>query len=130
MPAVYLIEAARCRACASRTAATVREVQMSTFVKTLFVLNLLFAASYLVTRLHAQRPPELDATGAAYMRVNINPTDIPPMVNINPYATVPKVEIKRLPEIHVLASGCQSRPKFEAGSVRLLSGPEISQSLP
>src|SRR5206468_12899351 len=98
MPAVYLIAAARCRACASRTAATVREVQMSTFVKTLFVLNLLFAASYLVTRLHTQRPPELDATGAAYMRVNINPTDIPPMVNINPYETAPKVEITPPPD--------------------------------
>src|SRR6266571_5087563 len=53
---------------------------MSTFMKALLALNLLIAASYLVTRLHAQRPPELDATGAAYLRVNINPTDIPLMI--------------------------------------------------
>src|SRR5438552_18314768 len=82
---------------------------MSTFMKALLALNLLIAASYLVTRLHAQRPPALDATGAAYLRVNINPTDIPPMVNINPYETVPIVEITRLPAFHAPPSGWQSR---------------------
>ena len=96
---------------------------MATLMKALLALNLLIAASYLVARLHAQRPPELDATGAAYMRVNINPTDIPPMVNINPYETVPKVEITRLPEIHVPESGCQSRQNFETGIGRSISGP-------
>jgi len=93
-------------------------------MKALLALNLLFAASYLATRLHAQRPPELDATtGAAYMRVNINPTDIPPMVNINPYETVPKVEITRMPEIHVPVSGCENRQNFETGIGRSISGP-------
>lgn len=96
---------------------------MFTFMKALLALHLLIAASYLLTSLHAQRPPELDATGAAYLRVNINPTDIPPMVNINPYETVPKVEITRLPEIHVPASGCQSRQNFETGIGRSISGP-------
>ena len=96
---------------------------MSTFLKGALVLNLLIAASYVVTRVHAQRPPELDTTGAAYLRVNINPTDIPPMVNINPYETVPKVEITRLPEIRIPASGCQNRQNFQTGIGRSISGP-------
>ena len=96
---------------------------MSTFLKGVVVLNLLIAASYLGTRVHAQRPPELDATGAAYLRVNINPTDTPPMVNINPYETVPRVEVTRLPEVHVPASGCQNRQNFQTGIGRSISGP-------
>jgi len=96
---------------------------MATFLKGVLVLNLLIAASYVGTRLHAQRPPELDTTGAAYLRVNINPTDIPPMVNINPYETVPKVEITRLPEIRIPASGCQNRQNFQTGIGRSISGP-------
>src|SRR5207245_10700363 len=91
------------------------EGPMATFMKALLALNLLIAASYLVTSLHAQRPPELDATGAAYLRVNTNPTDIPPMVNINPYETVPKIEITRLPEIQMPASGCHSGQLLETG---------------
>src|SRR5262249_1555089 len=96
---------------------------MSTVVKAALVLNLLLVASYLVTRVHAQRPPELDATGAAYLRVNINPTDIPPMVNINPYEMVPKVEVTRLPEIRVPTPGCQNRQNFQTGIGRSISGP-------
>ena len=96
---------------------------MSTFLKGALVLNLLIAASYVVTRVHAQRPPELDTTGAAYLRVNINPTDIPPMVNINPYDTVPKVEVTRLPELRVPASGCQNRQNFQTSIGRSISGP-------
>ena len=96
---------------------------MSTLMKALLALNLLIAASYLVTRLHAQRPPELDATGAAYLRVNINPTDIPPMVNINPYDSVPRVAVTQMPEIRVPASGCQNRQNFQTGIGRSISGP-------
>src|SRR5207245_2357996 len=99
------------------------EGPMATFMKALLALNLLIAASYLVTRLHAQRPPETDGTGAAYLRVNINPTDIPPMVNINPYEAVPKVEVSRMPEIRVLSSGCQNRQNFQTGIGRSISGP-------
>src|SRR5438874_12688522 len=94
---------------------------MSTFLKGVLVLNLLIAASYVGTRVHAQRPPELDTTGAAYLRVNINATDIPPMVNINPYETVLKVEITCLPEIRIPASGCQNRQIFYTGIGRSIS---------
>ena len=98
---------------------------MSTFAKALLALNLLLAGTYLGTLVHAQRPPETDATGAAYLRVNINPTDVPPIVNINPYETVPKVEVTHLPEIRLqtATSGCQSRQGFRTGIGRSISGP-------
>src|SRR5262249_28901725 len=70
-----------------------------------------------------QRPPELDSSGAAYLRVNINPTDLPPMVNINPYQSVPKVEVTRMPEIRVITSGCQNRQNFQTGVGRSIAGP-------
>ena len=95
---------------------------MSKFGIAVLGVNLLLAG-YIVTLVHAQRPPELDSTGAAYLRVNINPTDIPPMVNINPNETVPKVEITRLPEIRIPASGCQNRQNFQTGIGRSISGP-------
>jgi len=96
---------------------------MSTFGKAVLCLNLLIAGSYLGTLVHAQRPPELDSTGAAYLRANINPTDVPPMVNINPYDTVPKVEVTHMPEIRVPASGCQNRQNFQTGIGRSIAGP-------
>jgi hypothetical protein len=96
---------------------------MSTFAKIILAVNLLLAGSYLASLVHAQRPPETDAAGAAYLRVNINPTDIPPMVNINPYESVPRVEIARMPEIRLLPTGCQSRQNFLTGIGRSISGP-------
>src|SRR5207248_3068435 len=98
---------------------------MSTFAKALLALNLLLAGTYLGTFVHAQRPPETDATGAAYLRVNINPTDVAPGVNINPYETVPRVEVTQLPEIRLqtATTGCQSRQGFRTGVGRSISGP-------
>lgn len=98
---------------------------MSTPLKGLVVLTLLIAATYLGVRAHAQRPPELDGTGAAYLRVNINPTEIPPLVNINPYESVPKVEVARLPEIRIPESGCQDRRNFQTEIGRSISGPLV-----
>ena len=96
---------------------------MSTFAKAILAVNLLIAATCLAGLVHAQRPPELDGIGAAYLRVNINPTDVPPMVNINPYDAVPKVEVTRIPEIHIPTSGCQARQNFQTGIGRSVSGP-------
>jgi hypothetical protein len=96
---------------------------MSKFVIAVVGVNLLIAGSYFGTLVHAQRPPELDSTGAAYLRVNINPTEIPPMVNINPYDIVPKVEVTQMPEVRVPASGCQNRQNFQTGIGRSISGP-------
>ena len=96
---------------------------MSTFAKAILAVNLLIAATCLAGLVHAQRPPELDPAGAAYMRVNINPTDIPPMVNINPYDAIPRVEVTRMPDIRVQPSGCQDRKNFQTGIGRSISGP-------
>lgn len=72
---------------------------------------------------YAQRPPELNETGAAYLRVNINPTDVPPMVNINPYQAVPSVKVTEMPEIRVAATGCGNRSNYQTGIGRSISGP-------
>jgi hypothetical protein len=72
---------------------------------------------------HAQRPPETDETGTAYLRVNINPTNIPPMVNVNPYGSVPRVQVTDMPEIRVAASGCASRRNYQTGIGRAIPGP-------
>ena len=96
---------------------------MSIWRKAVFAFGLVFAGACLGTLVHAQRPPEIDNTGAAYLRVNINPTDLPPMVNINPYDTVPRVEVTRMPEIRLPAPGCQNRQNFQTGIGRSISGP-------
>src|ERR1051326_8069515 len=87
-------------------------VTMSIFGKAILCLNLLFAGAYLGTAVHAQRPPEIDTTGAAYLLVNINPYDI-----------VPKVEVTQMPEIRVPPSGCQNRQNFQTGIGRSIAGP-------
>jgi hypothetical protein len=81
----------------------------------------------LVTLANAQRPPELNNLGEAYMRVNINPTNIPPMVNINPFDQVPRVEVTRMPEIQIkpAASGCENRANFRTGIGNSISGPLV-----
>src|SRR5439155_22037682 len=72
---------------------------------------------------HAQRPPETDSTGAAYLRVNINPTDVPPMVNINPSQNVPRVRVTEMPQIQVAPAGCENRKNFQTGIGRSIAGP-------
>ncbi len=72
---------------------------------------------------HAQRPPDIDPTGAAYLRVNINPTEVPPMVNINPEGAVPRVDVVRIPDVHIAPVGCQNRQNFQTGIGRSVVGP-------
>ena len=74
----------------------------------------------LVSLAYGQRPPELNDRGEAYLRVNMNPTDVPPMVNINPFGNVPSVEVTRMPEIRVNTSGCGN---FRTGIGNSISGP-------
>src|SRR5256885_1346629 len=85
--------------------------------------NIILLAVNLMSVAHAQRPPETDATGAAYLRVNINPTNVPPMVNINPNDTVPHMNVDRMPELRVTATGCQNRQNFRTGVGRSVAGP-------
>ena len=87
---------------------------------------LLVGAAALVAGLvYAQRAPEFNDLGEAFLRVNINPTDVPPMVNINPYNQVPRVEVTRLPEIQfkLPPTGCQDRQTFRTGISNSISGP-------
>src|SRR5213593_2829062 len=85
--------------------------------------NVVLLVLNLFTAVHAQRPPDATADGVAYLRVNINPTDVPPMVNINPNQYVPRVEVLRMPEVRLAASGCQNRQNFQTGVGRSIAGP-------
>jgi hypothetical protein len=83
-------------------------------------------ALLLVSLAYGQRPPELNERGEAYLRVNINPTDVSPMVNINPFNQVPKVEVTRMPEMEIkpaAPSGCADRHNFRMGIADSVSGP-------
>lgn len=96
---------------------------MSKFAKVGLILNTTVLLLVLIGLAHAQRPPELDQTGAAYLRVNINPTDVPPMVNINPYQLVPKVIVAEMPQIRMAPQGCAQRQNYMTGIGRSISGP-------
>jgi len=95
---------------------------MSKATKVGLVLNVLLL-SVVFGFARAQRPPELNDTGAAYLRVNINPTDIPPMVNINPHQIVPGVRVTELPELRIPATGCNRRQNYQTGIGRAITGP-------
>jgi hypothetical protein len=71
----------------------------------------------------AQLPPETNSIGEAYLRVNINPTTVPPMVNVNPYGQIPRVEVAKMPEIVFPVPGCDNPHNFETGVSRTISGP-------
>lgn len=96
---------------------------MSKVAKVGLILNTTVLLLVLIGLAHAQRPPELDQTGAAYLRVNINPTDVPPMVNINPYQLVPKVAVTEMPQIRMTPQGCAQRQNYLTGIGRSISGP-------
>jgi hypothetical protein len=96
---------------------------MSKAAKAMFCANVVLLTLVFIAAGHAQRPPELDDTGAAYLRVNINPTNVPPMVNINPNQGVPKVQVTEMPEIRVAPAGCENRRNFQTGVGRSVTGP-------
>jgi hypothetical protein len=72
---------------------------------------------------HAQRPPERDEEGVLYLRTNINPTDTPPMVNINPFGAPAKVQVTEMPELRISAGGCANRTSYVTGVGRRVDGP-------
>src|SRR2546425_373951 len=96
---------------------------MSKTAKMALAANVLFLVLVSIVVGHAQRPAELDDTGAAYLRVNINPTNVPPMVNINPYQIVPSVQVTQMPKIEVQPAGCTNRQNFQTGVGRSITGP-------
>src|SRR6185295_18366369 len=94
---------------------------MSKAAKTVLFFNVLLLVLIFIAAAHAQRPPETDETGTAYLRVNINPTNVPPLVNINPNQTVPRVQVTAMPEIRVAADGCEDRKNFQTGVGRSIT---------
>src|SRR5207237_658073 len=92
-------------------------------MKVVLAANVLLLILNLRSVAHAQRPPETDSTGAACLRVNINPTDVPPMVNINPGQNVPRVQVTEMPQIQVAPAGCENRKNFQTGVGRSIVGP-------
>jgi hypothetical protein len=96
---------------------------MSKWAKIVLAGNLVLILLIFIAIAHAQRPPELDSTGAAYLRVNINPTNVPPMVNINPNGAVPGVEVVHIPELHIAREGCQNSQNYQTGIGRSVTGP-------
>ena len=96
---------------------------MSKYAKVSLVANAVVLLLVLIGFAHAQRPPETDETGAAYLRVNINPTNVPPMVNINPFDQIPRMQITEMPELRIAAAGCANRRNYQTGIGRMISGP-------
>jgi hypothetical protein len=96
---------------------------MSKSAKTLVFVNVSLVVSIFIAVAYAQLPPETDATGVPYLRVNINPTNVPPVVNINPNQAVPRVRVSEMPEIRVAPAGCASRRNFQTGIGRSIAGP-------
>src|SRR5262245_7008098 len=97
---------------------------MSRLLTGLVIANIgLFIWNFSEKSTYAQRPPEFNAAGESYLRVNINPTPVPPLVNINPNGQVPRVEVTRMPEIVIPIPGCDNARNYETGVSRSISGP-------
>jgi len=96
---------------------------MSKSARTGLIVNVILLGLVLIGLAYAQRPPDFNETGSAYLRVNINPTDVPPMVNINPYKIAPSVRVTEMPEVRVAATGCGNRRNYQTGVGRSISGP-------
>jgi hypothetical protein len=69
---------------------------MPKWMKTVLAGNVVLIVLVFIAVAHAQRPAEKDSEGVDYLRVNINPTNVPPMVNINPNGGIPRVDLKRI----------------------------------
>src|SRR5438132_8917081 len=99
---------------------------MSKTVRVLLILNAILLVTLLLTNnLRAQLPPQVNADGVPFFNVNINPTNVPPMVNVNPYGAVPKVEVAQMPPLAIAPSGCADRENFQTAVGRTISGPLV-----
>ena len=96
---------------------------MSKTAKIGLSVNSAFLLLVVIGLAHAQRPPETDDAGAAYLRVNINPTNVPPMVNINPFDAVPRVQVTDMPELRLAQEGCSNRRNYQTEIGRSIAGP-------
>ena len=95
-------------------------------------LNAVLLVAILLGRnVGAQQPPQANSEGVPYLAVNINPTNVPPMVNINPFGGAPKVDVAHMPPlaitepVRVAPSGCSDRQSFQTEVGRTISGPMV-----
>ena len=78
-----------------------------------------------------QSPPPTNFEGTPFLPVNINPTNVPPMVNISPNGRTPEVDIRRipavnvsrLPEVTVTPNGCEDPVNFLTDIGSAIQGP-------
>lgn len=96
---------------------------MSKQAKMVVAANIVLILLVFIALAQAQRPPELDSTGAAYLRVNINPTNVPPMVNVNPNGAIPRVNVNDMPQVHIAPAGCDNPQNFRTGIGSSIVGP-------
>jgi hypothetical protein len=97
---------------------------MQRILKPILILNaVLLVWNLLAASGSAQRPPQANPDGIPFFNVNINPTDVPPMVNVNPNGYVPKVEVSRMPEVRIEVAGCDTSANFQTSVGRSISGP-------
>lgn len=105
---------------------------MPKFVKVLFAANvalltwnILNTTGNFAGLTYAQRPPETNPDGVPFLKVNINPTNVPPVVDINPNQAVPKVEVTNFPEIRLALTGCANGQNFQTEIGNSISGPLV-----
>lgn len=99
---------------------------MQRSVKVLLALNATLLVAFLLTRnVRAQLPPQTNSDGVPFFNVNINPTNVPPMVNINPYGAIPRVEVAQMPPLAIAPSGCADRQNFQTEVGRVIAGPLV-----
>src|SRR5215831_2613929 len=95
-------------------------------VRALLLLNaVLLLALLLGKNVRAQLPPQTSGDGVPFLPVNINPTNVPPMVNVNPFGAVPKVEVTQMPPLALAPSGCEDRQNFQTDVARTIIGPIV-----
>src|SRR5580704_16620231 len=99
-------------------------MDMAKSLKGLLIVNacLLLWTLFSVTG-HAQRPPQANSDGVAFLPVNINPTEIPPLVNINPDGVIPDINVVKMPDIKFPVSGCNDQRNFQTAIARSITGP-------
>jgi hypothetical protein len=95
-------------------------------LRVLLILNAILMVAILLSKnLRAQIPAQTNADGIPFFNVNINPTNTPPMVNVNPFGVIPKVEVTQMPPFLIPPSGCADHQNFETSVGRSISGPLV-----
>jgi len=92
---------------------------------TIILVSIACILSALALLAYAQQPPDYAPDGVPFLKVNINPTPIPPGVNINPYQAVPLVEVAKMPEMKFEPMGCEDGRNFRTSIGSSIRGPML-----